>query len=208
MVTTPFLEIEKASMKVLAGSYINESITYNMKTTSQKDTIIWKFYFLKLVEEEKKTSSFICVAYQPSSNEIEKLEWLENFENLLVDVYLKWKSVFIVTVNFNIDLPGDLKESILRYKNLLHTFSLHQHITKATWKNKILIDHISSNINNKLSLIDVLMTNEMSGQDTPYRTFNIKKECCEPRYKDVKNDLKMNDYVAVADQHSIWVRWR
>ena len=164
--------------------------------------------FFEIGGRKKKTSSFICVAYQPSSNEIEKLEWLENFENLLVDVYLKWKSVFIVTVNFNIDLLGDLKESILRYKNLLHTFSLHQHITKATWKNKTLIDHISSNINNKLSLIDVLMTNEMSGQDTPYRIFNIKKECCEPRYKDVKNDLKMNDYAAVADQHSIWVRWR
>ena len=87
--------------------------------------------------------------YQPSSNEIEKLEWLENFENLLVDAYLKQKSVFIVTGNFNIDLLGDLKESILRYKNLLYTFSLHQHITKATWKNKTL--------------------------DTPYRIFNIKK---------------------------------
>ena len=60
MVTTPFLEIEKASMKVLAVSYIKESIIYNMKTTSQKDTIIWKYYFLKLVEEKKDTFIYLC----------------------------------------------------------------------------------------------------------------------------------------------------
>ena len=30
-------------------------------------------------------------------------------ENLLTDVYLKWKSVFIVTGYFNIDLLGEPK---------------------------------------------------------------------------------------------------
>ena len=92
-------------------------------------------------------------------NEIEKLKWLENFENLLADVYLKWKCVFIVTGDFNTDL---LRKPEGRYKNLIHTFSLHQHITKATRKNKILIDHISSNMNHKLLHTDVLMTDDIS----------------------------------------------
>ena len=139
----------------------------------------------------------MCVAYQPSSNKIEKLEWLENFENLLADVYLKWKGVFIITGDFNIDLLGEPKGSTRRYKNLLHTFSLHQHITKATRNNKTLIDHISSNMNNKLLHTDVLMTDEISDHDTPYRIFNIKKERDEPRYKYVRNekDDNMNDYL-------------
>ena len=103
-----------------------------------------------------------------SSNEIEKLEWLENSDKLLVDVYLKWKGIFIVTVDFNINLLGKLTQSTLRYKNMLHTFSLHQHITKATRKNKTLIDHISSN---KSIYTNVLMTDEISDHDAPYRIF-------------------------------------
>ena len=74
---------------------------------------------------------------------------------------MKWKGVFSVTGDFNIDLLGE-EESTQRYKNLLHTFSLCQHITKATRKNKTLIDHISSNMKNKLLQTDILMTNEMT----------------------------------------------
>ena len=55
--------------------------------TSQKDTIL----FLEIGGRNKNTPSLICVAYQLSSTEIEKLEWLDNFENLLADAYLKWK---------------------------------------------------------------------------------------------------------------------
>ena len=154
--------------------------------------------FFETGGRNKNKPSLISVAYQPSSNEIEKLEWLENFENLLADVYLKWKGVFIVTGDFNIDLLGEPKESTRRYKNLLHTFSLHQHITKATRKNKTLIDHISSNMNNKLLHTDVLMTNEISNHDIPYGIFNIKKKRSKPRHKYIRNekDLNMNDYVS------------
>ena len=68
------------------------------------DTIIRRYYLLKLVEETK-LHLHLSVLRKPSSNEIEKLEWLRNSENLLADVYLKWNDVFIVTGDFNIDLP-------------------------------------------------------------------------------------------------------
>ena len=111
---------------------------------------------------------------------------------------MKWKDVFIVTGDFNIYLLGESKESTRRYKKLLHTFSLHQHITKATRKNNTLIDHIGSNMNNKLLHIDDLMTDEISNHDTPYGIFNITKERYEPRYKYVRNEkyLNMNGYAA------------
>ena len=111
---------------------------------------------------------------------------------------MKWKGVFIVTGDFNIDLLGEPKESTLRYKNLLHTVSLHQHITKATRENKTLINHISSNMDNKLLHTDVLMTDEISDHATPYGIFNIKKKRYEPRYKYVRNekDLNINDRVS------------
>ena len=98
------------------GFYIKNQLHTKRDTNFQKDTIIWRYYLLRLMEETKNTPSLIYVAYHPSSNETEKLEWLENFENLLADVYLTWKGVFIVTVDFNIDLLGELKESPQRYK--------------------------------------------------------------------------------------------
>ena len=167
---------------------VKESITYKVRRDLAKGHDNLEIPFVEIGGKNKNTPSLICVAYEPSSNEIEKMEWLENFENLLADVYLKWIGVFIVTGDFNIDLLGDPKESTRRYKNLLHTFSLHQHITKATRKNKTLIDHVSSNMNNKLLHTDVLMTDEISDHDTPSGIFNIKKERYEPLYKYARNE--------------------
>ena len=104
---------------------MKESITYKVRHDLSKRHDNLEILFVQIGRRSKNTPSLICVAYQPSSSEIEKMEWLENFENLLADVYLKW-----------------------RY--LLHTFSLHQHITKAARINKTVIDHISSNMNKKL----------------------------------------------------------
>ena len=106
---------------------------------------------------------------------------------------MKWKGVFIVTDDFiDIDLLGVSKESTRRYKNLLHTFSLHQHIKQATRLNKTLMDHISSNVNNKLFHTDVLIISRILDHNTPYGIFNIKKERNEPRYKYVRNEKDVN----------------
>ena len=51
------------------------------------------------------------VVYQSSSNETEKFIWLAG--------------------DFNIDLLNENKKSQRRYKDILHLFSLRQHITKA-----------------------------------------------------------------------------
>lgn len=80
---------------------------------------------------------------------------------------------------------------------MLHTFSLKQHVTKATRKGKNLIDHISSNIQNKLIKCDVIPTDEISDHDCPYTIFNIKKERFEPKYKYIRNEknLDINSFV-------------
>ena len=183
MIITPFFRNRIGKRGGGIGFYIKQSITYKVRHDLSKTQDNLEILFVEIGRRNKNTPSLICVAYQPSSNEIEKLEWLENFENLLADVYLKWKGVFIFTDDFNIDLLGDPKESTQRYKNLLLTFSLHQHVTKATRKNKRLIDHIISNMNNKLLHTDVLMNDEISDHDTPYGIFNVKTERYEPRYK-------------------------
>ena len=88
------------------------------------------------------------LSYQPSSNEIEKLEWLGNFENILAGLYLKWKNVCIVTDNFNTDFLGEPMEPTHRYKNPDTPF-LYTNTSQKLQEKKTLIDHISSNVNNK-----------------------------------------------------------
>ena len=80
----------------------------------------------------KETTILTGVVYQPSSNETEKLIWFEKFERILTEFYIKWSWVIIIDGDFNIDLLNGNKQSQRRYKDILHSFSLHPHITKVT----------------------------------------------------------------------------
>ena len=79
----------------------------------------------------------------------------------------KWDGFIIITGDINIDLIRKQKESTKCYKNILHSFNLHQDITKATRKGKSLIDHICSNVPNKLTHNDVIYIDEISDHDIP-----------------------------------------
>ena len=72
------------------------------------------------------------------------------FVHLITDVYVKWNDKIIIAGDFNINLNRDSVESTQRYKQILHSFSLKQHINKPTRKKKTLIDHICSNIPTKV----------------------------------------------------------
>ena len=61
-------------------------------------------------------------------------------------------------------------------KQILHSFSLKQHINKPTRKNKTLIDHICSNIPTKVVHSDALHVDKISDHDIPYSILNVKKE--------------------------------
>ena len=100
-----------------------------------------------------------------SSNETEKLVWLEKFEHILSEVYTKWNGVIILAGDLNIDLLNGSKESQRRYKDILHSFSLRQHITSPARKSKTLIDHVISTILDRVIHHDVLDTEEISVHD-------------------------------------------
>ena len=67
----------------------------------------------------------------------------------------------------------------------------------TTRKENSLIDHICSNISNKLAHTNVILTDEISDHDTSYVIVNIKKERYEPRYKYIRNERKTGteDYI-------------
>ena len=107
----------------------------------------------------------------------------------MIDIYTSWNNTLILTSDFDIDLLNSCKESTKRYKDILHMFSLQQHVTKPTRKSKTLIDHICSNIPSKLIHGDAIYTYEISGHDCPYALFNIKKERFGPRYKYIQRKI-------------------
>ena len=75
----------------------------------------------------------------------------------------------------NIDLLNGNKQSQRLYKDILHSFSLSQHIAKATRNSKTLIDPVISTIPNSVIHRDILHIEEISDHDTPHVIFNIKK---------------------------------
>lgn len=168
------------------GFYIRENLSFKARFDLTKNYSL-EALCVEFRGRNKNTPFLILTVYQPSSREDEKLKWLLEFEELLADIMTKWTGIIFVTGDMNIDLLGNEKESSKRYKDILSSYNLFQLIKKPTRKLKTLIDHIITNIPNKVIRTDVLETDEISDHDTPYILSNIKKERFEPRYKYVTN---------------------
>jgi len=80
---------------------------------------------------------------------------------------------------------------------ILNSIDLTQHITKPTRKDKTLIDHISSNLAQKIILQEVVKADEISDHDLGYIIVNIRKQRFKPRYKIIRdeNNFFENDYI-------------
>ena len=59
----------------------------------------------------------IYAAYQSSSIEAEKLEWLENFEALMTDIYTSWNEKLLgITTDNNLKLKDHIKNTCRKSK--------------------------------------------------------------------------------------------
>ena len=74
-------------------------------------------------DRSKNTPVLVGVVYQKSSNETEKLIWLEKFERILTEIYIKCSGVIIIAGDFNIDFFKWNTQSKRHYQNILHSFS-------------------------------------------------------------------------------------
>ena len=164
------------------GFYLKDQLQYKVRVDFTRNYTDLEILVAEIRGRNKNTRSLVCAVYQPSSIEVEKLEWLEKFEQFLANLYTTWNGVLIITGDVNINLLSHQNESKNRYKSILHTFFLQQHVIKPIRTGKTLIDHISSNISTKLIHCNVISTDEISDNDEPYAIFNIKKERFQKRY--------------------------
>ncbi|XP_057299344.1 uncharacterized protein LOC130629967 [Hydractinia symbiolongicarpus] len=164
------------------GIYAKDSLHFKSRDDLTKHSSM-EVLCVEFRGRNKNTPYLLITVYQPSSKEEQKIEWLNNFETLIAEISIKWS--------------GQEKESTKRYKDILNSYNLYQHVNKPTRKGATLIDHIITNIPGKVTNSDVLITDEISDHDTPYILLSIKKERFEPRYKFVHDEknLDMNSYI-------------
>ena len=178
------------------GVYIKDRITYKIRNDkiSLEDSL--EHLWVEIKGKNKKSSYLIGVAYQPSSENAKKIEWIEKIDAASSSIKSTWASTIILAGDTNIDL---LSSSMTRdmYEQMLHTYQYYTiscHITKPTRKGKKLIDHISSNIcKNKILHSGVLPCATISDHDAPYIIVNIPTNKYEIRYKFIRN-LKHFDF--------------
>ena len=120
-------------------------------------------------------------------------------------IYIKWSGDVIIVCYCNIDFLNENKQAQRRHKDILHSFPLRQHITKATRKSKTSIDHVISTIPNGVIHHDILHTEKISDHDAPYIIFNIKKEKYQPCYRFISSEktFDMSSYIFDFQQLSL-----
>ena len=123
--------------------YIKDNIPFKTRNDLTKNIVSMEFTFIELHGGNKNTSYLVAVVYQPTPYESDKSLWIENFETLLSEVTTKWDGVIIITGDINIDLIRKQKEPTKCYKNI-HSFNLHQYITKPTRKGKFSIEGMNA----------------------------------------------------------------
>ena len=75
------------------GFYIKECMSFKVRHDVGKIDEPIKILWIELRGRNKNTPFLTGVVYQPSSNETEKLVWLEKFEHILGEVYTKWNGL-------------------------------------------------------------------------------------------------------------------
>ena len=80
------------------GFYIKEHMSVKVRQDLGKIDESIETLWIELRGRNKNTPFLTGVVYQPSSNETEKLVWLEKFEHILSEVYTKWNGVMILAV--------------------------------------------------------------------------------------------------------------
>ena len=115
------------------GFYLKEQFQNKVHTDLTQNYTDLEILSIEI--RNKNIPTLVCAVYQPTSSE--KLEWLEKFDQFLANIYIyiytTWNGVLIVTGDFNINLLSN-KMNLQTYRNILHTFSLQQHVT---WQEKV-----------------------------------------------------------------------
>ena len=113
------------------GVYIRDTIEFEVCSDILKLDDSIEHLWVEIQGRKKNSACLIGVFYQPSSENNKKLEWLEKLDSVLSIVKSTWKGTVRITGDSNIDLLAST-EIQKRYIEVLETYDLNNHISKAT----------------------------------------------------------------------------
>ena len=114
-----------------AGVYIRDTIEFEVCSDILKLDDSIEHLWVEIQGRKKNSACLIGVFYQPSSENNKKLEWLEKLDSVLSIVKSTWNGTVRITGDSNIDLLAST-EIQKRYIEVLETYDLNNHISKAT----------------------------------------------------------------------------
>ena len=114
-----------------AGVYIRDTIEFEVCSDILKLDDSIEHLWVEIQGRKKNSACLIGVLYQPSSENNKKLEWLEKLDSVLSIVKSTWNGTVRITGDSNIDLLAST-EIQKRYIEVLETYDLNNHISKAT----------------------------------------------------------------------------
>ena len=114
-----------------AGVYIRDTIEFEVCSDILKLDDSIEHLWVEIQGRKKNSACLIGVFYQPSSENNKKLEWIEKLDSVLSIVKSTWKGTVRITGDSNIDLLAST-EIQKRYIEVLETYDLNNHISKAT----------------------------------------------------------------------------
>ena len=114
-----------------AGVYIRDTIEFEVCSDILKLDDSIEHLWVEIQGRKKNSACFIGVFYQPSSENNKKLEWIEKLDSVLSIVKSTWNGKVRITGDSNIDLLAST-EIQKRYNEVLETYDLNNHISKAT----------------------------------------------------------------------------
>ena len=123
------------------GISIRDTIEFKVRNGISKLDESIEHLWVEIQGRKKNSACLIGVFYLPSSENNKKLEWIEKLDFVLSIVKSTWNGTFMITEDSNIDLLAST-EIQKSYIEVLKTYDLDNHITKATRTGKKLVDHI------------------------------------------------------------------
>ena len=167
------------------GVYINNSINFKRRCDIEQIEPELEHIWVEISGRNKNSKLLLGVMYR--SNRMQDFQtWIDKSENIISHLCSVWDGLLVITGDFNIDLLRPDLPQVRQYMDMLESLNLHQHVeqpTRTTASSKTLIDHIISNIPNRVTHTGVLPCPTISDHDAPYACINVRITRFESRFK-------------------------
>ena len=172
--------------------YIKYTIKYKERQYLSKLDKTIEHMSIECQGKNKNKNYLVGVFYKSCPEDKEKRIWIQKLDTILSAITTTWNKTIVIPGDTNIDYnkPSTVLE---RYKEVLDTYNLKQHVKKAICQDVKTIDHIVSNLETEKVLItDVLPCLTVSDHDAPYAIIKIPTALFQTRYKYIKNMKNFN----------------